>query len=366
MLHCKLGIFKPRTLLWICLVGVTVSVYIAIQQDQLFSSIRKTHIDFRGDRGNTLKPSLHLHRLNRTRQILIWNMPNNIYAPTTLDEKCGSCTITRNRKLAPESDAIVIHYRKIDSLPDPKTRRMNQLYVWLCRESAWTTKYKYKLDLKKYDGYFNSTMTFKLSSEFSQPYIEVLHRKLPNLDFDFVQLLQNNVAEIISQKRYLVAWVVSNCVDTYGARRRFSLVHDLIQAGLHVQRFGRCFPETNFPSSTDDASFIFLSKYKFYLAFENAFHCKDYITEKFWRSGLYSGVVPIVWGPSKENIGRIAPKHSYIHVEDFPTLKALVTYLNYLNKNDTAYAEYFDWRKDLKNKIQENRYSTSLFARDAV
>ena len=32
-----------------------------------------------------------------------------------------------------------------------------------------------------------------------------------------------------------------------------------------------------------------ISKHKFYLAFENAIHCNDYISEKFWRNGLGSG-----------------------------------------------------------------------------
>ena len=38
------------------------------------------------------------------------------------------------------------------------------------------------------------------------------------------------------------------------------------------------------------------SQYKFYLAFENSFHCNDYLSEKFWRNALHEGAVPIVFG----------------------------------------------------------------------
>ena len=38
----------------------------------------------------------------------------------------------------------------------------------------------------------------------------------------------------------------------------------------------------------------FIPQYKFFLAFENS-NCKEYITEKFWRS-LHYGLVPVVFG----------------------------------------------------------------------
>ena len=43
-------------------------------------------------------------------------------------------------------------------------------------------------------------------------------------------------------------------------------------------------------------------KYKFYLAFENSYHCNDYISEKFWRNSLGQGAVPIVYGPHPDDV----------------------------------------------------------------
>ena len=83
-----------------------------------------------------------------------------------------------------------------------------------------------------------------------------------------------------------------------------------------------------------------------YFAFENALHCTDYITEKFWRNALLSGSVPVVWGPRKQDLLRIAPLDSFIFVEDFESAEKLSEYLMFLDKNETEYRKYFRWRED--------------------
>ena len=45
-----------------------------------------------------------------------------------------------------------------------------------------------------------------------------------------------------------------------------------------------------------------IANFKFYLAFENAIHCNDYISEKFWRNALSSGAVPVVFGPHRDDV----------------------------------------------------------------
>jgi len=46
-----------------------------------------------------------------------------------------------------------------------------------------------------------------------------------------------------------------------------------------------------------------------------------------------------VYGLGKYKL--IAPPKSYINIMDFKNVKKLVDYLKYLDKNDTAYNEYF-------------------------
>ena len=81
--------------------------------------------------------------------------------------------------------------------------------------------------------------------------------------------------------------------------------------------------------------------YKFYLVFENSL-CSEYITEKLWRP-MQQTVVPIVLGGA--DYEKYLTKHSYINVKDFKSPYELAKYLKVLDKNDTLYNEYFDWKK---------------------
>ena len=79
------------------------------------------------------------------------------------------------------------------------------------------------------------------------------------------------------------------------------------------------------------------------MSFENQWHCKGYFTEKAWNNGIRAETVPVVWGARKEDYDAAMPPGSFIFAGDY-TPEELVTYLNYLDQNDTAYREYFRWR----------------------
>ena len=90
-----------------------------------------------------------------------------------------------------------------------------------------------------------------------------------------------------------------------------------------------------------------IAEYKFYLAFENMF-CYQYITEKVWRTLSYTDkyVIPVVMGGGDYVYN--LPPYSYIDIRNFRSPKELVRYLKYLDKNDTAFNEYFKWRQYYK------------------
>ena len=70
------------------------------------------------------------------------------------------------------------------------------------------------------------------------------------------------------------------------------------------------------------------------------------------------GAVSVVWGAKKSDYIALAPPESYIFVDDFKTPVDLVQYLHYLDKNDTAYGEYFLWRtKNVTEMPQQGRKS---------
>jgi hypothetical protein len=103
------------------------------------------------------------------------------------------------------------------------------------------------------------------------------------------------------------------------------------------------------------------TKYKFVLAFENSI-CKEYVTgifvvfllkikntnnnpivtEKLYNH-LKLNVVPVVLGAA--NYSNIAPPNSFIDASKYSP-EELGNYLKILDKNDTLYNEYFEWKKD--------------------
>ncbi|KAJ7385533.1 hypothetical protein OS493_015105 [Desmophyllum pertusum] len=121
---------------------------------------------------------------------------------------------------------------------------------------------------------------------------------------------------------------------------------------MEVSLFGKCasqFESNNTwhcPRHMGDGCLGELQRHKFYLAFENNL-CIDYITEKYWRNSLERGLVPIVLGGASYSPEQVIPG-SFINVADFDSVEALADYLKYLDKNDTAYNQYFEWKTKYK------------------
>uniref|UniRef100_F6UA44 Fucosyltransferase n=1 Tax=Ciona intestinalis TaxID=7719 RepID=F6UA44_CIOIN len=297
----------------------------------------------------------------RTKTILFWYIPfdDKTVAAEFINEKwtttpngiiidepyCGRCKIIYDRKYIGKSDAVVFHAIQVqdDDLPNPMTRSAAQSYVWWLAESSSTTRDTAYTGL---ENYFNLTMTVRRSSNIHTPYstFQWLLKMLCDRDCT-INYTRDKVRKVLEKKNRLVAWVVSNCANTISSELRHYYAYQLVRAGLNVDQFGNC-QGMAFPveSRFDPLFYETLGKYKFYFSFENSFHCKGYITEKLWFNALYSGAVPIVFGPHPRDVAAVLPPKSYIHAEDFSSAGELATYIQYLDTNATAYAEYLHWR----------------------
>ncbi len=90
------------------------------------------------------------------------------------------------------------------------------------------------------------------------------------------------------------AWVAKNCKSS---NNREHVVRSIMNAGIKVDSFGGCMHNKDFPSGegvTAESLVKLLSRYKFYLSFENSI-CRHYYTEKLLRC-FEAGVVPILLG----------------------------------------------------------------------
>eukprot|EP00667_Euglena_gracilis_P010141 EG_transcript_10316 len=177
----------------------------------------------------------------------------------------------------------------------------------------------------------------------------------------------------LKEKGAPVVWVAHNCI---GFNNRHRYVEALMKH-VNVHSYGDClrtrdWPEPKYfrvasgggrahitkrdkdgvaPLASADLEML-LQRYKFYLAFENQ-NCEDYVSEKFFRA-IYAGLVPIVIGAP--NIACFRPaERSILRVADFKTAKDLGDYINYLDRNDTAYEEYLAYKTDPALLLPEYR-----------
>ena len=246
----------------------------------------------------------------------------------------NKCRISYDVNDIGQSDVAIFHFGH--TVDTPKWQEIEQIHKYRCphqRMAVLTQESLLHPDIADISfiphGFFNWTLTFKRTSDFPIPYGHYFPLLIP-------QRVHVNYAQ---GKDKLVAWAVSNCGKT-----REKYVKELVKH-INVDIYGKCSSvygqHKKCPPSGVSQCDERLRTYKFYLAFENA-ACTDYVTEKFWRT-LDWKVVPIVL--AKDIYSPVAPPGSFISVQDFPSVKALAKYLLYLDKNDTAYNEYFHWRQ---------------------
>lgn len=243
------------------------------------------------------------------------------------------CRISYNKADLNKSDAVLFHGQDVgrtnlSRLSETCPTRARQRWVFFIHENPIFFTH----DLSSFDNVFNWTMTYKLSSDIFVPYFSYFPRESSSTKSNYAL-----------GKDRLVAWVVSHC-----GRQRDKLVKKLMEY-IPVHVYGAC--SSKFSQNRrcvgrgkESSCWRNLRRYKFYLAFENA-NCVDYITEKYWANSLQNTIVPVVLGGGNYTDKNLAVPGSFVNVMDFSSVKELADHLVMLDNNDTAYNEYFAWRK---------------------
>ncbi|XP_070709854.1 4-galactosyl-N-acetylglucosaminide 3-alpha-L-fucosyltransferase 9-like [Pempheris klunzingeri] len=260
--------------------------------------------------------------------VLIWMWPFGF----KFDLSCNifnirRCHLTDDRTLYNKAHGVLFHHRDIHSdlagMPT-EPRPYFQKWVWSNMESPTNSAQNPKLN-----HLFNLTSNYRHDSSIPVPYGHL--EPLTPEDESFK----------LPAKDKLVCWIVSNWNPRY---KRVQFYNEL-KKHVKIHAYGNAFGQR---LSNQDYSTI-VSSCKFYLSFENSVH-KDYITEKLFKP-MMLGSVPIVLGPSRENYEDHIPGDSFIHVNDFSSAKKLSERLLYLDRSDSDYMRYFNWKNWLKVKM---------------
>ena len=141
----------------------------------------------------------------------------------------------------------------------------------------------------------------------------------------------------------IVSYVSRNCRP-----ERDALVQRLMRY-VGVACLGKClhntawpFPKASYPYWQE--KLIAIQRYKFTLALQG-FDGGALISEKLYDA-FAAGTVPVFFGVSRRVVERFAPApHSFVHVDDYPSLEDLGRALVAYGANDDAYNALHAWRR---------------------
>jgi glycoprotein 3-alpha-L-fucosyltransferase len=206
----------------------------------------------------------------KTKLIIIWNGIGNTKKgrQRLVDDKCPvtQCYLTGDRSKVTHADVLLFQH----SVANPGHRRPpNQIWATYFLESPYHTP-----ALRQFKDIVNWTATYRHDSTIVAPYEKFV-------PFNNSVVLRKQPRNYAFGKTKKVAWFVSNC----GARNKRKDYAMKLQIHIDVQIYGACGPY-KCPRYQAHKCFELLNKdYKFYLSFENS-NCRDYITEKFFVTGL--------------------------------------------------------------------------------
>uniref|UniRef100_A0A2P2HYE3 Fucosyltransferase n=2 Tax=Hirondellea gigas TaxID=1518452 RepID=A0A2P2HYE3_9CRUS len=259
--------------------------------------------------------------------------------------KINACYATYDRTMfdLEDIDALIWHIKSHDQTL-PTVRSPHTFYVlWMIESSA----YDFTTNILPFNDKFNWTFTTRSDSDFPHP-SGIIHYGPPTEEEE--QLAEEVSSNFAEDKTKLLATIVHEC-ETPSQRE---VLISSIQEITPVDVYGECGTRECSANDGEECHHRIAQDFKFYLSFESVL-CNDYITEDFFQALRYD-LVPVVYGLGYQNLD--LPPKSHINVFDFGSLNELVDFLKYLDRNDTAYNEYFSWKKDI-SKISIGTWENS-------
>ena len=284
-----------------------------------------------------------------------------------MDCKVPNCYLTSDRSLlsgVEKFDALLFHPRDMPSgYKLPQTRSPHQRYIMYMYENV-IHSYGFGYQYKDFDGFFNWTMTYRMSSDiYVGTWLEEIQNPTDDLPqwpkFEPVEVqeeFRRRTLEQLKNKKSVV-WLVSNCYPT--SERQYYVKE--LQKHLQIDIFGGCGKPHNFGNTREGAMENMAKEYKFYMAFENAI-CKENETpEKFWLTMTQEAFVPIVLGGA--NYSRIAPPGSYIEATHI-TPKELADQIKSMTDEDIV--KRLSWKQKYRvhNSKSDHHFNLCNLCRD--
>ncbi|CAG5125889.1 unnamed protein product [Candidula unifasciata] len=258
-----------------------------------------------------------------------WESPQN-YKLNYCHINTNQCRISGG-PVTSETDVVIIYGAHLRDNIKPPKRWPNQTYIL----SNWEPPMHVHSDFLKnenspWNAHINLIMTYRLDADVFIPYSHLKFRPKPlEQRPDYYKIAQN--------KTKTAMWIVSKC-STPNKRWEYVKEMQVNQKYIDVDIGGACgHPCSRSHLNCDN----WATEYKFYLSFENS-HCKDYVTEKFFK--LFEQnvhVIPVVRGSADYN--KYFPEFTFINTADFKTAKDLALHLKHLASDLQTYSKYLEY-----------------------
>lgn len=182
---------------------------------------------------------------------------------------------------------------------------------------------------------------------FSDRYIRFPLYKINENYNKLFQLDLNNLSDDYLLNRKFCSFIVSNAKYSDPIRIKF---FEELSKYKKVDSGGKILNNIN---KTINNKIEFLSNYKFNIAFENS-NMDGYTTEKI-TDAFISNTVPIYWG--NKLISKEFDEKSYINVNNFSSISDAISYIIYLDQNNSEYLNILKSNKLIKNETYEDNLS---------
>ncbi|XP_035700182.1 3-galactosyl-N-acetylglucosaminide 4-alpha-L-fucosyltransferase FUT3-like [Branchiostoma floridae] len=267
-------------------------------------------------------------------KIVFWTKPQLQNRRHTRCLRMTNCIFSRYRDDIHDADAVLFEVSDLpkdyNSSTMPTVRYPHQHWIWYSTECP---NYP-NINFETYRSVFNWTITYRADSDSSGAWGS-LYRTYQRLKGEGVDPNK----DYTKGRKKLAVWFIMKC-NTQASRITYAAE---LAKHISIDVYGRCGIDDVCAKRKYKCMNGIIRQYKFYLAFENM-KCKEYITEKLWRNALENDVVPVVLGANRSDYERLAPPHSYIHVDDFTSPKELANYLKMLDQDKDRYNAYLKWK----------------------
>lgn len=243
--------------------------------------------------------------------------------------KCDhKCHLIEGFSKAP--DAVVVFHAP--SLHDVKPLKKYPQQIWVLHSMEPPTLHPPSKKLEMWTKLFNWTLGYRRD-------VDLLHVYGKFRSVSTTLNHKNTVNTSIWRSQYnKTSLFVSHCGV---ASKRLQYVKTL-NPFYKSDVYGAC-GTLKCPKSKYSICLDLIKKYKFYLAFENSF-CKDYVTEKMFKTYFLNGsVIPI--GRGQKQYDLFMPPNSFLDTSKYSSPMKLAEHLWYISTNASEANLKFAWKE---------------------